>query len=67
MRVLTNEELSKVSGAGEECPPTLAKGNNGWGNGAEGINNGSDEGATASSKIDESIPGGPGPAKFSTR
>ncbi len=67
MRVLTSEELSKVSGAGEEPSCTPKKGNNGWGNGAEGINNGSDEGNTASSKIDESLPSGPGPTKFTTR
>ena len=70
MRTLTNEELMVVSGGGEVKPPEpepTAKGNNGWGNGAEGTNNGSDEGGTESSKIDENVPGGPGPDKFTTR
>lgn len=66
MRTLTIDELSTVSGAGEE-PPPLTKGNNGWGNGAEGTNKGSDEGGTAGSKEDEAIPNGPGPAKFVAR
>ena len=35
MRVLTIEELSKVSGAGEEPSCTPKKGNNGWGNGED--------------------------------
>jgi hypothetical protein len=64
MRTLTIDELSTVSGAGGE---PLTKGNNGWGNGAEGTNKGSDEGGTAGSKEDEAIPNGPGPAKFVAR
>lgn len=36
------------------------KGNNGWGNGAEGTNNGSDEGGTASSKTAEAVTSGSG-------
>jgi hypothetical protein len=68
MRNLTNEELVYVAGGtGDEEPPEEKKGNNGWGNGVEGTNPGSDEGGTASSKIDEELPGGPGPAKFTTR
>ena len=43
--------------------------NNGWGNGAEGTNKGSDEGGTAGSKSDELWTAGDGPApdKFTTR
>ena len=54
MRDLSKEELAFVAGGeggGEPTPP--AKGNNGWGNGAEGTNNGSDEGGTAASKTAE--------------
>ena len=36
------------------------KGNNGWGNGAEGTNNGSDEGGTATSKTAEAVTSGSG-------
>jgi hypothetical protein len=36
------------------APGVVTKGNNGWGNGAEGTNNGSDEGGTADSKLPES-------------
>ena len=59
MRTLKAEELLIVSGGlGDPVPvpepePDPVKGNNGWGNGAEGINNGSDEGATAGSKLPE--------------
>jgi hypothetical protein len=66
MHALTSEELLEVSG-GCEPPPPREKGNNGWGNGAEGTNNGSDDGGTMGSKIDEfwNGPGdGPRPAKF---
>ena len=42
------------------APGVVAKGNNGWGNGAEGTNNGSDDGGTASSKISESVTNGGG-------
>jgi hypothetical protein len=42
------------------APGVVHKGNNGWGNGAEGINSGSDDGGTASSKFSESaVDGGP--------
>lgn len=46
-----------------------SKGNNGWGNGAEGINAGSFSGATAGSKSDESWTAGDGPKprKFDSR
>lgn len=33
------------------CPPDTVKGNNGWGNGADGTNAGSTQGATAASKV----------------
>ena len=36
------------------APGVITKGNNGWGNGAEGTNPGSDDGATADSKLPES-------------
>jgi len=64
MRSLTSEELVLVVGG---CEPE--KGNNGWGNGAEGTNNGSDEGGTAGSKIDEEWDegDGPRPEKFTYR
>ena len=59
MRTLKGEELKLVAGGcgGLPCPgePT-PKGNNGWGNGAEGTNNGSDNGRTASSKLPEAGP-----------
>jgi hypothetical protein len=47
-------------GTPETPPGPGPKGNNGWGNGAEGINNGSDEGnfAQADSKFNESGPKG---------
>jgi hypothetical protein len=51
-------------------PPVKKKGNNGWGNGDEGTNNGSDDGGTEDTKIDESRDAGdtsPGPDKFTTR
>lgn len=51
-------------------PPVVKKGNNGWGNGAEGTNAGSDEGGTEDTKSDESRDEGdtsPGPDKFTTR
>jgi len=65
MRELEKKELSKVTGG---C--NSAKGNNGWGNGAEGTNNGSSSGGTAGSKSDELWNGaadGPRPSKFTTR
>jgi hypothetical protein len=70
MRDLMTEELEYVSGGTEVPPPCEAKkGNNGWGNGAEGTNNGSDDGGTAGSKIDElwTAGDGPKPDKFNTR
>jgi hypothetical protein len=58
MRQLSVEELLAVAGGIIEEPPPPeeepTKGNNGWGNGAEGTNNGSDEGGTADSKLPES-------------
>ena len=56
-----------------EPPPEepKVKGNNGWGNGAEGINNGSFKGGTKESKRDETWTEGDGPVpangKFTTR
>ncbi|GAB2601621.1 hypothetical protein GCM10027034_38560 [Ramlibacter solisilvae] len=52
MRTLKTEELELVAG-GDQPPENTKKGNNGWGNGAEGLNNGSDEGGTAESKTAE--------------
>lgn len=51
-----------------EPDPPKVKANNGWGNGAEGTNNGSDDGGTADSKTSESaVSGSPGPAKHGER
>ena len=44
----------------ERIAPGVVKGNNGWGNGAEGTNNGSPEGGTESSKSSESVTSGSG-------
>lgn len=54
MRNLTIEELKQIAGgvAGEDNP-SASKANNGWGNGAEGTNAGSDNGGTAPSKSAE--------------
>lgn len=57
MRTLQIEELELVAGGDAGGVPngeSTKKANNGWGNGAEGINNGSDDGATAESKLTES-------------
>ena len=57
---------STDDGGGDPEP----KGNNGWGNGDEGTNAGSDEGGTEDTKSDESRDEGdtsPGPDKFTTR
>lgn len=54
----------------ERIAPGKVKGNNGWGNGAEGTNNGSDSGASADSKSSETATtdGGPnGDGKHDTR
>lgn len=71
MRALTWEELMQVSGGGKSdcCCEPKRKGNNGWGNGAEGTNPGSDEGGTAGSKSDEvwDEGDGPRPGKFTYR
>jgi hypothetical protein len=74
MRSLNAEELLQVSGGWVNEPPKGGKkkgpkGNNGWGNGAEGTNPGSNSGATAGSKRDElwTAGDGPKPAKFFTR
>ncbi len=50
---MTDTQLDMVvAGTDYTCPPPeMAKGNNGWGNGADGINPGSDKGATAASKV----------------
>jgi len=52
---MNSEALDQVvAGTGDcGCPPPngKVKGNNGWGNGADGPNAGSDEGRTAASKI----------------
>jgi hypothetical protein len=72
MRSLNAEELLQVSGGWPNEPPRgkKPKGNNGWGNGAEGTNPGSFSGKTAGSKSDERWDGpadGPRPRKFTTR
>lgn len=50
---MTDAQLDMVvAGTDYTCPPTeVTKGNNGWGNGADGTNPGSFSGATAESKI----------------
>jgi hypothetical protein len=53
MRSLKTEELELVAG-GAPNPESTKRADNGWGNGAEGTNNGSDEGGTAGSKLPES-------------
>lgn len=52
MRDVTYNELELVyGGGGEPLPPEKKeKGNNGWGNGADPTNPGSDNGGTAPSK-----------------
>ncbi len=42
------------------APGVVTKGNNGWGNGAEGTNNGSDDGGTLASKTTEATASGNG-------
>jgi hypothetical protein len=62
------ECVGDCGGGGGDDPKK--KGNNGWGNGSEGTNNGSDDGGTQDTKIDESRDAGdtsPGPDKFTTR
>ena len=63
MRVLTEQEMRLVAGGTSPCgcPQPRPKGNNGWGNGAEGTNNGSFSGGTAGSKSDEVWNSGDGP------
>jgi hypothetical protein len=51
---MTNEMLDQVvaGSTGDTCCDTCTlKGNNGWGNGADGTNPGSDNGGTAASKL----------------
>lgn len=50
---MNSDALDQVVAGTDYCPPPEAKvkGNNGWGNGADPINAGSDEGATAASKL----------------
>jgi len=53
MRNLTHEELKQIAGGGDAAGDgnsSKLKGNNGWGNGADPSNPGSDEGGTAPSK-----------------
>ena len=71
MRNLTELEIEIVAGAGNDscgCVPK-PKGNNGWGNGAEGTNPGSTKGGTAGSKSDEvwNLGDGPKPERFNHR
>jgi hypothetical protein len=63
MREMTDLELLEVVGGTKSCccEGGKSKGNNGWGNGAEGTNPGSDEGGTAGSKSDEVWDEGDGP------
>jgi hypothetical protein len=78
MRELKMEELLAVSGgtcsveSESECKCECegkVRGDNGWGNGADGTNPGSFSGGTAGSKSDNtwSTGDGPRPAKFTTR
>jgi hypothetical protein len=61
---LSNNELDEVVAGWYDCcycppPGEKVKGNNGWGNGADPSNPGSDNGGTAASKTaNASIPGG---------
>ena len=51
MRSLTIEELKQIAGgASENANSSKDKGNNGWGNGADGTNAGSFSGGTDPSK-----------------
>jgi hypothetical protein len=54
-----------------ECEPPPdeepTKGNNGWGNGADSTNAGSDAGGTQGSKSSNGYGTGPGPTKFDER
>ena len=56
-------------GEGECEPPEEepTRGDNGWGNGADSTNAGSNSGATQGSKSINGYGTGPGPAKFTTR
>ncbi|WP_158592336.1 hypothetical protein [Noviherbaspirillum sedimenti] len=47
---MTNDALDQVAG-GTYIPCEPKKGDNGWGNGADGTNPGSSAGATAASKV----------------
>jgi hypothetical protein len=49
---MTDDLLDQVVAGTYICPPSSkVKGNNGWGNGADGTNPGSFKGATSASKI----------------
>jgi hypothetical protein len=49
---MSSEALDQIVAGTDYCPPpTLLKGNNGWGNGADPSNPGSDNGLTAPSKL----------------
>ena len=50
MRELNLEELKQIHAGADGDPTTAKKGNNGWGNGADPSNPGSDDGGTAPSK-----------------
>ena len=76
MRELNSVETQQVSGGSskgacgcDDGSTARPKGNNGWGNGAEGTNAGSFSGGTAGSKSDETWTAGDGPrpGKFTTR
>lgn len=54
-------------GDGSCEPPPEEKGNNGWGNGADSTNAGSNTGGTQSSKSNNGYGDGPGPTRFTTR
>lgn len=63
---MTDARLDMVVAGGDYCPPpeTKTKGNNGWGNGADGTNPGSFKGKTAPSKSNNSSM--PGAGKVNT-
>lgn len=49
---MSSDRLDQVVAGTDYCPPEpTLRGNNGWGNGADPSNPGSDNGATAASKL----------------
>lgn len=50
-KLMSSEMLDQVVAGGVVDDPCYVKGNNGWGNGADGTNPGSDKGGTSASKV----------------